>query len=320
MVDNYQTLSGMIDAPSAEMREIGETSVRDLYQRLMAGREPYLIRARLNSKLTIPWLVPDIGVTAATQLPTPFQSVGARGVNNLSAKLMMALFPPNAPWFQFKVDPFALEQISQVPNAQTELEQNLLKASEAILTELETSGFRTVAHEVMRHLLVSGNALLCYSKYGVRAFHLDQFVVERDPSTGRQIRIITHEKIPEDSVPSETGMTPQNYPMDGARLPIVSTEKTHDLYTHAYWECLGMDPEKGKWVVYQECDNVYVTDSYGEYSEEDFEYFALRGNVSDRRVRRRLRARHPTGESGRAHEHRRRRRCRQWAVHPGPQG
>src|SRR5260221_3036582 len=40
-----------------------------------------------------------------------------------------------------------------------------------------------------------------------------------------------------------------------------------------------MDLEKVKWVVYQEWDNVYVTDSYGEYSEEDFEYFALRCNV-----------------------------------------
>ena len=37
--------------------------------------------------------------TSSTKYDTPYQSIGARGVNNLVAKLMLALFPPNAPFF-----------------------------------------------------------------------------------------------------------------------------------------------------------------------------------------------------------------------------
>ena len=46
-------------------------------------------------------LFPKETDTSSTKYDTPYQSVGARGVNNLVAKLMLALFPPNAPFFRF---------------------------------------------------------------------------------------------------------------------------------------------------------------------------------------------------------------------------
>jgi hypothetical protein len=64
-----------------------------LYSQLEGHRETYLRRARDSSELTIPTLVPPAGNSNATNYITPYQGVGARGVNNISAKLLLALFP-----------------------------------------------------------------------------------------------------------------------------------------------------------------------------------------------------------------------------------
>ena len=52
------------------------------YQSLTAEREPFLRRARDVSTLTLPTLVPPEGHSNQT-LPTPYQGLGARGVNSL---------------------------------------------------------------------------------------------------------------------------------------------------------------------------------------------------------------------------------------------
>ena len=42
-----------------------------------------------------------------TELPQNFQSIGARGVNNLSSKLMLSLFPPTLPFMRLELSPDA---------------------------------------------------------------------------------------------------------------------------------------------------------------------------------------------------------------------
>mgnify|MGYP003651575782 FL=1 len=61
------------------------------YERWQGLRETYLERARDASKLTIPTLIPQAGLTSSTKFPTPFQSVGSRGVNNLANALNISL-------------------------------------------------------------------------------------------------------------------------------------------------------------------------------------------------------------------------------------
>ena len=66
-----------------------------------ADRDAFLTRARAAAELTIPTLMPRDGHTSQTQYDTPFQAVGARGVNNLASKLLMTLLPPNSPFLSF---------------------------------------------------------------------------------------------------------------------------------------------------------------------------------------------------------------------------
>ena len=84
---------------NTEAKERKETA-KALYERLKSDREPYKTRAEDCAKYTIPALFPKDMDNGSTDYETPYQSVGARGVNNLSSKLLLALFPANAPFFR----------------------------------------------------------------------------------------------------------------------------------------------------------------------------------------------------------------------------
>ena len=81
-----------------------KSSIESQYGKMEIDREVYLERARESAELTIPYLYPPRGSNQATTYPTPYQSVGSRGVMNLASKLMLALFPPQAPFFRLDVD------------------------------------------------------------------------------------------------------------------------------------------------------------------------------------------------------------------------
>ncbi|MCS5736801.1 portal protein, partial [Herbiconiux daphne] len=71
----------------------GADGAKAIYERLKSDRNQYTTRAENNAAVTIPSLFPKDGDNASTNYTTPWQAVGARGVNNLTAKLMLALFP-----------------------------------------------------------------------------------------------------------------------------------------------------------------------------------------------------------------------------------
>ena len=68
-----------------------KSSIGSRYTKLGEKRQHYLDRARECSELTIPSLIPDDSFHHSSDLYTPYQSVGARGVNNLASKLLLLL-------------------------------------------------------------------------------------------------------------------------------------------------------------------------------------------------------------------------------------
>ena len=139
-----------------------EGSLKQYYQGCEAERESYLRRSRDASALTIPFLVPPEGHSANTQYSTPYQSIGARGVNNLASKLLLALLPPNSPFFRLVIDKFALKEEADQMDAslKTELEKGLAEVERAVQAEVETSAIRVGVFEALNQLIVSGNVLL----------------------------------------------------------------------------------------------------------------------------------------------------------------
>ena len=89
-----------------------ETTLANRYQNLESSRSSFLSRGREAAKLTIPTLLPPDGHSGSTEYYTPYQGVGARGTNNLASKLLLALLPPNSPFFRLMIDDFDLAKIA----------------------------------------------------------------------------------------------------------------------------------------------------------------------------------------------------------------
>ncbi len=157
--------------------------VAALYYKCEARRSPYLQRGRDSSRITIPTILTDDGNKSATKFPTPYQSVGARGVNNLSSALLLSLLPPNAPFFRLVLDEEEKSKLSQLgPQINAEVEKSLSKIEHSVARQIEISNIRVATFEALRHLVVTGNALLYMPDEGaMRVIHLDRYIVKRDP-------------------------------------------------------------------------------------------------------------------------------------------
>ena len=179
-------------------------SLKSFYDACTGERDSFLRRARDSAALTIPYLVPPDSNTNSTTYTTPFQGVGARGVNNLSSKLLLALLPPNSPFFRLVIDKYEFEKASEGqadPALKTELEKALAEIERAVQAEVETSAIRVGVFEALKQLIVAGNVLLYIpDEGGLRVFNLDRYITHRDPM-GNVQSIITKESINPDVLP-----------------------------------------------------------------------------------------------------------------------
>ena len=156
-------------------------TAKSLYDSLEGKRHQYLERARACSRLTLPYVMPDAGFGPSSALETPFQGVGARGSNNLASKLLLALLPPNSPFFRLNIDTYGLLNEGVPEELISEIEGTLQQVEESVMDEISREMYRTAIHAALKHLVITGNALLYLpDDGGVRVFHLDRFVVERD--------------------------------------------------------------------------------------------------------------------------------------------
>ena len=142
------------------------TSCAKRYHKLAADREIYLDRARECSELTLPALITPEGFSSATDLYQPFQSIGARGVNNLASKLMLLLLPPNAPFFRLAMDSKTKSELDGEGDLRSEIEQGLAGIEREVMSEIENRALRVNFFEALKHLIVSGNVLVHLPKKG----------------------------------------------------------------------------------------------------------------------------------------------------------
>lgn len=227
------------------------------YENLSSTRTTYLERAREAAKLTIPSLVPDAGHSSATKLYTPYQGVGARGVNNLASKLLLSLLPPNAPFFAMRLDDFTIQELAQSEGARAKVDEALNKYERAVMTEIENSGMRSPIFEALKQLIVAGNVLLYLPpEGGARVFPLSRYVVKRDPM-GEVIEVIVKETMSRATLPEDIREMLGDQEGD---LSDQNDKKTDEinLYTKMY-------REGNKYILYQEIDGVIVPNSHGKY-------------------------------------------------------
>ena len=189
-------------------------------------RREVLHRARQHVALTLPYLLAPEGHTEGGNLPEKHQGFTSMLVQNLAAKLMVALFPPKRPPAKFQVDDLTLDRAATDPELRAEIEAGLRAASQAMLDELDQSGDRTKLYLAVIHLIVAGNVLL-YEDNGIRVYPLHSYVVSRDPM-GRYTEIIVEEQFTIESLPEEL----KSMVEAGGEGIAPDGEKEYKLYTH----------------------------------------------------------------------------------------
>lgn len=233
-----------------------------LYLHLEGSRFSYLERARDCSRLTLPHLVPDEGNQSAHKFATPYQSVGARGVNNLASALLLSLLPPNAPFFRFIIDPKAAKSLDAMSSrARSEAEQSLSEMERLVMKEIEGQSIRVALFEALKQLIVGGNVLLYFPDDGpMRVIRLDRYVVKRDPM-GNPRKIVIKETVAPAVLPPEAAAI--------AKTCMCNHDDTVDLYTCCHFK-------DGKVEVYQEIGGVMLPDSLSTYPVERSPFLPLR--------------------------------------------
>ena len=181
---------------------------------------PFLNEAEKQARLTIPTLLPEEGHSSTSIFTTPYQGIGARGVNNLASKLLMALLPPNTPFFRLTIDDFDLQEIAGDNRGQ--VEEGLARIERAAMQEIEGKAVRVPVFEALKLLIVTGNALLYKDPKGqMRVYRPDRYCVKRD-MMGNVLEIITKESVAGIMLPEEAKAV-----IEAGDTPM----KNHHLYT-----------------------------------------------------------------------------------------
>ena len=205
--------------------------------------------------------MPEEGFGAHSKLDTPFQGVGARGVNNLASKLLLALLPPNAPFFRLNVDTFKLQEEGAPLELITEIEASLQSVEEAVMAEISRESYRTGLHEALKHLIITGNSLIYLpDNGGMRVFRLDRYVVKRDPM-GNVTQIVTRENLSFKTLPEEMQQ-------------IVGDDVDADGNVSLYTAILLND--SNKWEIFQDINDTRVPNSEGIYEKDKSPFIPLR--------------------------------------------
>ena len=234
------------------------TSCAKRYHKLAADREIYLDRARECAELTLPALITPEGFSSASELYQPFQSIGARGVNNLASKLMLLLLPPNSPFFRLAMDTKTKQELDGEGELRAEIEQGLAGIEREVMGEIEGRALRVNVFEALKHLIVSGNVLVHLPKKGgLRVFPMSSFVVKRDPS-GELLEVILEETVSPRALPED---------IDGVDY---TGDEDLKLYTKIYRE------NSDYYRVYQEVEGNAVPGSEGRYKKDLMPWLALR--------------------------------------------
>jgi len=225
---------------------------RQRYNELSTHREQFLEVAYECAELTIPTLIMRNETNNYQSFVTPWQSVGAKGVTTLSSKLMLGLLPPSTTFFKLQLDDSKLGV--EIPaEAKSELDLSFAKIERMIMESIAASTDRVQIFAALKHLVVTGNALLFMGKEGMKVYPLNRYCVERD-GNGEVIEIVTKEKVSKKllGLPEVDKQTPNDDEQGD-----YSGTKDVDVYT-----CVKRSDKGWNW--YQEANGTVLPDSIGK--------------------------------------------------------
>lgn len=239
----------------------------------------------------MPCLFREIGANQTTDERTPWQSLTAEGVNNLSNRILLALFPSGVPFIDIKETKKELMKYTALsPPDRGKLKaliiQALAKVKQEFADGVSEDADRAIHYDTCRHLLVGGNHCeYTDPKTGkMTSYPLEEFMTWRD-RTGNLFEWIiqtplAYQTLPEDvkKLVNQGGYGPNDAdkPGDGKvsdpdqwaaiRNPIWSPI---NVYTHG--ELVG-----DTWLVHDEAWGEIVPGSQQKYPKDELPWNFIR--------------------------------------------
>ena len=247
-------------------------TARERYNQLSTNRRQFLDKAVDCSELTLPYLIQDDLASKPDHesLKVPWQSVGAKCVVTLAAKLMLAILPPQTSFFKLQVREDKLGQELNNPQIKGELDLSFSKIEKMIMDYIAASNDRVTIHQALKHLIVSGNALIFMGKDGLKTFPLSRYVVNRD-GNGNVLEIVTKELISKTILDLDI---PEPNPESVVDESSQSDEDEVEVYT-----CVKLID--GRWIWYQEIDGKILPKSRSTAPKDASPWLVLRFNTVD---------------------------------------
>lgn len=232
----------------------------EFYNAGLSDRKPYEDRAEAIAGISLPYVIRANGADEGSALlKSANQSFNGRLINNLKAKMGMALLPPATSSFRLKADSLAQLEVFGIDTSNPAIErfrQELSLNTDVINSEIENQQIRSALFDMILQQLVVGSVIVEKNeRAGITIFTLKSYIVKLD-SQGNPLAMCIVETLDASQVPE--GITPKE------------EKDTYDLYT-----LLAYDKNTDKWIMKQDIDGDLVGEeqSFKDYDDLPFRYF-----------------------------------------------
>ena len=249
-------------------------TARERYNQLSSNRTQFLSTAVECSELTLPYLIKEDTSSNHKHLKQAWQSVGAKSVVNLSAKLGLALLPPQTTFFKLQIRDDKLGE-ELPPEVRSELDLSFSKMERMVMDYVNASSDRVVLNQALKHLVVSGNALIYMGKDGLKNYPLNRYVVNRD-GNGNVIEIVTKELISRKLLDLPKEVNQPNSGIDETNGGYGTDDKDVEVYT-----CVKIDDKSGRWTWHQEAFDKIIEGTRSTAPKNTSPWLVLRFNTVD---------------------------------------
>ena len=202
-------------------------------------------------------------------------------MNNLASKLLMALFPTNAPFFKLSANEVIVQQLGNLdaqqeksvesPGIKSAVDEKLSVFESIIMSLFEREAVRATIFEILKLLIVTGDAM--FKKVPgkpLKAYSLNSFVLTRD-GDGEVTEIIIREYVGYSGLSDELKQVlierGANF---GERFDPLNSNL--ELYT------IVKKKSENLFETWQELAGVRVPGSEGNYNSDTLPYHAVRWN------------------------------------------
>ena len=242
------------------------TTAKSKYESLKSIRQNVENRAETYANWTIPNIFPDTSSQDSDSLTKFLNSIGAEALNNLTNKLLLALFSPGTPFFRIELTPEAKNNAMQALGLEQEVELDVIlsRIEKECMKQLGRKGLRSAMFSTIQQIVVTGNALVYYppENTDIVVYTLRDFVLERD-SYGIVQQIIIQDKRVFKTLPDDTKQM----------LLKGKSYKDDDEVSYYVW----IKKEGTKYYLDQYLEDILLTDeeTRGIYTEDNLPYFPV---------------------------------------------